>query len=112
MFHNLDSKHYSARKGRSVTKFKRLKDCCHHSLRDGNKKDCTHEDIDNYLDGCIICLKSFSDGCVLPMMTSNHITKIKKIEENKKGKEKEKEKEKEMNAWFVQYDYFHLFDLC
>ena len=52
----------------------RLKSCCHHSLKDlsiiidgawWKKKMYSHQkDIGNYADGFIICLKSFSVGCV------------------------------------------------
>ena len=72
ILYNLESKHDSARNGKSVTTLERLKNCCHHSLRDlciqtdGAfwilDKYCTHEDNNNYPDGCIICLKSFLLG--------------------------------------------------
>ena len=52
----------------------RLKSCCHHRLKDlcvhtdgtwCKKKKYSHwKDVGNYPDGCIICLKSFSVGCV------------------------------------------------
>ena len=34
MLYNLDSKHDSARNGKSLTTLERLKSCCHHSPRD------------------------------------------------------------------------------
>ena len=59
----------------------RCKSCCHHSLKDlclitdsacWKKKKYSHQkDIGYYPDGCIICLKSFSVGCVLPVKKGN-----------------------------------------
>ena len=58
-----------------------LKRCCHNSLRDlcvytdvawwKLKKHSHKKDIGNYSDGCIICLKSFYVGCVLPVKKGN-----------------------------------------
>ena len=105
--YNLDSKYDSTRNGKNVTTLDRLKSCCHHSLRDlcvhtdgawwKYKKYCTHEDIDNYPDGCIICLNSFSVEFYSPVNMSTQIMRMK-------GNEKERERERERgrkNAWSV-----------
>ena len=63
-------------------KLDRLKSCCNHSLRDlcvhkdgawlKLKKYCHQKDVGYYPDGCIICSKSFSVGCVLPVKMGNN----------------------------------------
>ena len=68
--------HSSMRCGSDVSSLDRLKSCCHHSLRDmcvhtdgawwKLKEYCTHGDIGNYPNGCIIHLTSSSVGCVSP----------------------------------------------
>ena len=60
----------------------RLKNSCHHSFWDlcvhidgawrKLKKYCDRKDIGTYPDGCIICLKSFSVGCVSLLKKDNN----------------------------------------
>ena len=71
MIHDHGSRYNGVRNKSCVD---RLQSCCHHSLRDWCvltddaswklKQYWTHEDIGNYLGGCIIGLKLFSTGCV------------------------------------------------
>ena len=88
------------------TTLERLEICCDYSLRNlcvhtddvrwKLKKYCTHENIDNYPDGCIIYLKSFSVGCV----TSE------KVHTDHEG-ERIWKKEKKRFCSLFNTDYFH-----
>ena len=90
---------------------KMLKSCCHYSLRDlcvhtddawwKIKKYSHQKDIGKYIDGCIICLKSFFIECVSAGKTA---TKIMKMEGHKKNRER-------INSWSVHYRLFSFFDL-
>ena len=85
MTYNLGSKSDSAMNKTCVTSLNRLQSC-YHTLRDlcvhtdGSwwklKKDCTHGDISNYPDGCMIFLNSVSVGSVSLAKRSTQITKI------------------------------------
>ena len=65
---------------------KMLKNCCHHSIKDLHvdtveawwkmKKYSQEKVIVNYPDGCIICLKSFSAGCLSGVKKATQIVKI------------------------------------
>ena len=72
---------------------KMLKCCCRHSLKDlhvhtdgawWKMKTYYHQkDIVNYPDGCIICLKSFSVGCVSAVKKATQIVKMEGDENDK-----------------------------
>ena len=82
MIHDLHSRHNGERNISDVTSLDKLKSCCHNNLRDlcvqtdgawwKLKMHCHQKDIGNYPDGCIICLKSFSTGCVSPEKKGNY----------------------------------------
>ena len=55
------------------------------------EKYCNHEDIDNYPDGCIICLNLFSTGCLLLVKKPLHIMKM--------GNKRERERKKQMHGF-------------
>ena len=88
MIYDIGSRHNSG-----SNQFKMLKSCCHHSLRDlcvhtggawwKMKKYSDQNGILNYPDGCIICLKSFSAGCVSAMKKATQIVKMEKHENDK-----------------------------
>ena len=59
--------------------------CSHRWWVVEDKKYSHWKDIENYPDGCIICLKSVSVGCVSSVKKA---TQIKKIEGHKKDKER------------------------
>ena len=83
MNHDIFSRHYGG-----SNRLDRSKSCCHHSLRDlcihtdGTllklKKHCHWKGISNYSDGCIICLKSFSVGCISAVNKCTHIMQQRK----------------------------------
>ena len=74
---------------------KMLKSCCYLSLKDlcdhkdgtwwKMKKYSHQKDIINYPDGCIICLKSFSVGCVSAVKRATQIIKMEE-DENDEGR--------------------------
>ena len=71
-----------------------LKSCCHNSLKElcvhthgewrKRKKYSHHKDIENYPDGCIICLKTLFVGCVSLVTKIRQILRIEGHENNKK----------------------------
>ena len=83
MIHDIGIQHYGG-----SNRLDRIKSCCHHSLRDlcqhtdgawqKLKKYWHQEDIGNYPDGCIICLKSISSGCISAVINLTQIVQIKR----------------------------------
>ena len=81
MIYDIRSSHNSDSK-----QLKKLKSCCHHSLRDlcvhtdvawwKMKKCSLQNDNFNYPDGCIISLKSFFVGCVSVVKKATQIVKM------------------------------------
>ena len=81
MIHDIGSRHNS-----DSNQLNKLKSCCHHSLKDlcvhkdgawWKMKQYSHQkDIIYCPDGCIICLKSFSVGCVSAVKKATQIVKM------------------------------------
>ena len=103
--------HLGCRRNCGSNRLERLKSCCHHSLRDmcvhrdgawwKLKKYCHWKYINDYPDGCLICMKSFYVCIVSPVDPSIQIMKMK-------GNENEKEIN---NCMVCSIQVFSFFDL-